>query len=60
MGILVINSYNIVLNFSTEIIALIISVFIGIFTYYIMNIILRVNEVLIITNQIKNKYLLKR
>ena len=52
MGILVINSYNIVLNFSTEIIALIISVFIGIFTYYIMNIILRVNEVLIITNQI--------
>ena len=60
MGILVINSYNIVLNFSTEIIALIISVFIGIFTYYIMNIILRVDEVLIITNQIKNKYLLKR
>ena len=60
MGILVINSYNIVLNFSTEIIALIISVFIGIFTYYIMNIILRVNEVLIITKQIKNKYLLKR
>ena len=60
MGILVINSYNIVLNFSTEIIALIISVFIGIFTYYIMNIILRVNEVLIITNQIKNKYLLKK
>ena len=60
MGILVINSYNIVLNFSTDIIALIISVFIGIFTYYIMNIILRVDEVLIITNQIKNKYLLKR
>lgn len=66
MGILVINSYSMILKFGTEIIgdsrrligiALIISIFIGITTYYIMSIILKVDEVINTTQQIIKKYL---